>query len=78
MGGPMALNLASPSTHLLVHDAAGTEMRAPQGASIAPDNPAVARGADFALLSLPNGDIVQTVARELAGTEGRGCGRVPG
>ena len=29
MGGPMALNLASPSTHLLVHDAAGTEMRAP-------------------------------------------------
>ena len=71
MGGPMAANLAKAGTTLLVHDAAGTQARAPSGAGIAADNLVVARGAEVALLSLPDGEIVQTVVDEIAGVEKR-------
>ena len=71
MGGPMAANLAKAGTTLLVHDAAGTQARAPSGAGIAADNLVVARGAEVALLGLPDGEIVQTVVDEIAGVEKR-------
>ena len=71
MGKPMAANLAKAGTKLLVHDAAGTQTRAPRGAAIAGDNRAVGRGADAVLLSLPDGSIVAAVAAEIAALENR-------
>ena len=71
MGGPMAANLVKAGTRLLVHDAAGTQARAPRGAAIAADNRAVARGAEVALLSLPDGSIVQHVIDEIGAVENR-------
>ena len=66
MGGPMAGHLQTAGVQLLVHDAAGTQARAPKNAHIAPDSEAVAQGADVVILSLPNGDIVNAVCNELA------------
>lgn len=71
MGGPMAANLANAGIRLLVHDAAGTQARAPRGAAIAPDNRAVARGADVTLLSLPDGNIVQAAIKEIRSAKNR-------
>ena len=71
MGGPMATHLTEASVKLLVHDAAGTQARAPRGAAIAANNQAVARGAEVIILSLPDGAVVSAVVSELANTEGR-------
>ena len=69
MGAPMAANLARAGRRLVVHDVAGTRERAPPGVALADDNPAVARDADAAILSLPDGDVVHRVIEELAGVE---------
>ena len=66
MGGPMAANLAKAGTALLVHDAAGTQDRAPSAAAIATSNENVARGAEVVVLSLPDGNIMQTVIAQMA------------
>ena len=71
MGGPMATHLVSAGSKLLVHDAAGTQTRAPSGASVAANNQAVARGAELIILSLPNAEIVEIVTNELMNTKDR-------
>ena len=67
MGAPMAANLARAGRRLLVHDAAGTRERAPAGTAIATDNREVARDADTVILSLPDGDVVRGVVKEMIG-----------
>ena len=71
MGGPMAANLAKAGTALLVHDAAGTQARAPAGVGIAPDNASVARGVEVVILSLPDGPIMQKVVAQRADVSDR-------
>lgn len=71
MGGPMAENLRAAGNELCVHDAAGTQERAPAGAHIPGSNAGVAKRCKTVFMSLPDGNIVNAVARELAATEGR-------
>ena len=65
MGHRMSRHLSNAGHPLLVADAASTE-RAPKGASIAQTNAEVAVRAATIFLSLPDGAVSQTVARELA------------
>ena len=65
MGHRMSRHLGNAGYPLLVADAASTE-RAPKGASIAQTNAEVAVRAATIFLSLPDGVVSQTVARELA------------
>ncbi len=70
MGRPIAVNVAK--THdTVVHDAAGTEARAPDGAQVVNSNGEIAGLADTVMLSLPNGDIVARVAEEMIETNNR-------
>ena len=65
MGHRMSRHLGNAGYPLLVADAASTE-RAPKGANIAKTNAEVAARAATIFLSLPDGVVSQTVARELA------------
>ena len=62
MGRPMAANIARAGHRMIVHDAAGTEARAPEGVEIAGSVAEVANAAETVLLSLPDGPIVASVA----------------
>ena len=44
MGRPMATNLVKSGRDIVVHDAAGTQARAPQGAKLAASSTALAAG----------------------------------
>jgi 3-hydroxyisobutyrate dehydrogenase-like beta-hydroxyacid dehydrogenase len=70
MGHRMSRHLGNAGYPLLVADAASTE-RAPKGASIAHTNAEVAARAATIFLSLPDGAVSQTVARELAAAPDR-------
>jgi len=70
MGHRMSRHLGNAGYPLLVADAASTE-RAPKGASIAQTNAEVAARAATIFLSLPDGAVSQTVARELAAAPDR-------
>jgi 3-hydroxyisobutyrate dehydrogenase-like beta-hydroxyacid dehydrogenase len=70
MGHRMSRHLAAAGHALVVADAATTE-RAPPGAKIAKSNAEVAALADTVILSLPDGPVSQTVAREIAGASPR-------
>ena len=61
MGAPMAANLAAAGWPLIVHDDAGTQARAPDGARVAASVADVAANAAVVLLSLPDGAAVDTV-----------------
>lgn len=61
MGAPMAANLAAASWSLVVHDAAGTRERAPEGALVAESVAEIAGQAPVVLLSLPDGAAVDAV-----------------
>jgi 3-hydroxyisobutyrate dehydrogenase-like beta-hydroxyacid dehydrogenase len=65
MGAPMSANLAAAGTQLVVHDAAGTRERAPEGARIAESVAAVAAEVPVVLLSLPDGPAVDAVVGEI-------------
>lgn len=65
MGAPMSANLAKAGFALVVHDAAGTQGRAPPGAAIGASAADVAAQADVVFLSLPDGKIVHAVLAEL-------------
>ena len=65
MGHRMTRHLAAAGHTLVVADALSTE-RAPPGAKIATSNAEVAALADAIILSLPDGNVSQAVAREIA------------
>lgn len=71
MGGPMAANLAKQVDGLVVHDAAGTDKRAPAGTTAVAGNAAVAAQAETVFLSLPDGPVVAAVAEEIAAANNR-------
>ena len=71
MGGPMAANLAAAGIALSVYDQAGTAERAPEDAHRADSAAEVAAATGTVLLSLPDGDVSRSVAREIAGAPGR-------
>jgi 3-hydroxyisobutyrate dehydrogenase-like beta-hydroxyacid dehydrogenase len=70
MGHRMSRHLATAGYGLVVADAVSTE-RAPPGAGIAKSNAEVAARAATVILSLPDGKVVEAVARELAGAPDR-------
>lgn len=71
MGGPIAANLAAGGIDLIVYDAAGAADKAPAGARVARSTAEVATNADTIIMSLPDGDVVASVAREIIATNDR-------
>ena len=71
MGGPMAANLAAAGNPVMCSDAAGTAERAPDGATHASSVGEIAQQAEIIFLCLPDGLIVEKVARDLIATDGR-------
>ena len=70
MGHRMTRHLAAAGHSLVVADAVSTE-RAPPGAKLAKSNAEVAALAETIILSLPDGNVSQAVAREIAGASPR-------
>jgi 3-hydroxyisobutyrate dehydrogenase len=70
MGHRMSRHLAAAGHALVVADAATTE-RAPPGSRVARSNAEVATQADIVILSLPDGAVSETVAREIAAASPR-------
>jgi 3-hydroxyisobutyrate dehydrogenase len=70
MGHRMSRHLAAAGHTLVVADAATTE-RAPPGSKVAGSNAEVAALADTVILSLPDGTVSETVAREIAAASPR-------
>jgi 3-hydroxyisobutyrate dehydrogenase-like beta-hydroxyacid dehydrogenase len=70
MGHRMSRHLVDAGHPLVVADAASTE-RAPPGATIAKSNAEVAAFANTIILSLPDGNVSQAVAREIAAAPAR-------
>ena len=72
MGRPMAENLVGKSGRgIVVHDAAGTQARAPRGASLAASNAALAGMVEVVHLCVPDGRASESIAREIAGAPDR-------
>ncbi len=65
MGSPMATNLATLALPLHVYDAAGTDLRAPEGAIAESSLEDVAHNAETIFLSLPDGPIGLSVVRDI-------------
>ena len=65
MGRPMATNLATAGRRLVVYDAAGTAQRAPQGTERARSSAEVGQSSTVVVFSLPDGEAVLSVARDL-------------
>lgn len=65
MGGPMAANIAKSGLPLYVYDAAGSKARAENGAIPMDSLAAVLSKADVVFLSLPDGPICTSVAKEI-------------
>ena len=72
MGRPMATNLVKSGRNVLVHDAAGTQARAPRGAKLAASNAALAAAVEVVHLCVPDGRASESIAREVAGASDRG------
>jgi 3-hydroxyisobutyrate dehydrogenase len=75
MGSALAANLVGSGLVVVTHDLAGPE-RSPEGAAFVESVAEVARRADTIVLSLPNGDASEAVAREIVGADGRRTGHV--
>ena len=72
MGRPMAGNLVRKSGRgIVVHDAAGTQARAPRGARLAASNAALAGMVEVVHLCVPDGRASESIAREIAGAPDR-------
>ena len=71
MGRPMAANLVKSGRHVVVHDAAGTQARAPEGAKLAASNAALAGRVEVIHLCVPDGRASESIGREIAGVAGR-------
>jgi 3-hydroxyisobutyrate dehydrogenase-like beta-hydroxyacid dehydrogenase len=70
MGSALAANLVQASFVVVAHDVLGPQ-RAPAGATWAAGVSEVARQSDVVLLSLPDGDASERVAREIAAVADR-------
>lgn len=66
MGGPMAANIAAAGFSMLVYDAIDAASKAPPAATVAGSVAEVALASDTVFLSLPDGAVVNAVAREIA------------
>ena len=73
MGARMAARLADAGYTLTGYDAAGTAERLPDGGTAADSVAEALAGADVALLSLPDGSVVEVVASEIAESGWTGC-----
>ena len=71
MGRPMATNLVKSGRNIEVHDAAGTQARAPQGAALAASNAALAGRVEVVHLCVPDGRASESIALEIAGAPDR-------
>ena len=71
MGRPMAENLVKSGHDIVVHDAAGTQARAPDGARLAASNAAMATTVDIVHMCVPDGRASESIAREIAGASSR-------
>ena len=71
MGRPMATNLVNSGRTVVVHDAAGTQARAPRGARLAASNTALAAAVEVVHLCVPDGRASESIAREIAGASDR-------
>ena len=71
MGRPMATNLVASGRRVVVHDAAGTQARAPRGARLAASNAALAAVVEVVHLCVPDGRASESIAREIAGAPER-------
>ena len=67
MGRPMATNLVKSGRDIVVHDAAGTQARAPQGAKLAASSTALAGRVEVIHLCVPDGRASESIAREIGG-----------
>lgn len=71
MGGPMAANIAKAGHELHVYDKAGTEGRKPADALTATSVSALCATVDTVFMSVPDGPVSLTLAREIAAAPGR-------
>ena len=71
MGRPMATNLVNSGRGVVVHDAAGTQARAPRGAKLAASNAALAAAVEVVHLCVPDGRASESIAREVASAPAR-------
>ena len=71
MGRPMATNLVASGRAVVVHDAAGTQARAPRGARLAASNAALAAAVEVVHLCVPDGRASESIAREVAAAPDR-------
>lgn len=71
MGGPMAANITKGAKEVIVYDKAGTAERAPKGAKLANSLGDVLSSADTVFMSVPDGPISISLAKEIAAAEGR-------
>ena len=65
MGRPMTENLVKSGQDIIVHDAAGTEARAPRGARLADSTAALAGMVDVIHLCVPDGCASEAIARDI-------------
>ncbi len=70
MGGPMAANIAASGADMIVYDKAGTAERAPAGTRSANSLADVLAAADTVFLSVPDGPVSLSLAKEIAETDG--------
>lgn len=71
MGAPMAANLGKAGNTILAFDAAGTQGRLPPGGEAAGSAAKVAAGAETVFMSLPDGKVSASVAKEILAASGR-------
>ena len=71
MGGPMVANLVKSGRDVVVHDAAGTQARAPREAKLAASNAALAGTVEAIHLCVPDGRASESIAHEIAGAPDR-------
>ena len=71
MGRPMATNLVKSGLDVVVHDAAGTQARAPKGARLAASVAALAGRVAAIHVCVPDGQASESIAREIAGVSAR-------
>lgn len=71
MGRPMATNLVKSGLDVVVHDAAGTQARAPLGAKLAASSAALAGRVEAIHLCVPDGRASESIARDVAGAPDR-------
>ena len=71
MGRPMAENLVKSGRDIVVHDAAGTQARAPRGVKLAASNAALAGRVEAIHLCVPDGRASESIAHDFAGAPNR-------